>query len=181
MIFPILSTQRLRLRPIERGDFDNLHLIRQFPEVVRHITGKTASVEDSWSRTLRSIGHWHALGFGMWVIEDRETDDFLGEAGLLDVRRDIKPSLEGTIEVGWALLPAAQNKGYAFEATTEILRWGESTLKPQAFSCIISPDNAASLKLAAKLGFRVHARTTYVGEDTVILQKVVTGTSQVQP
>jgi RimJ/RimL family protein N-acetyltransferase len=170
--FPVLSTQRLRLRPIERGDLDNLHLVRQYPEVVRYITGKPASIEDSWNRTLRSIGHWHALGFGAWIVEDRVTGDFLGEAGLFDGRRDITPSLDGTIEAGWTLLPNAQNKGYAFEAMTKALLWGEKMLKPQAFSCIISPDNLASLKLAAKLDFTETARTTYLGDDTVVLRKV---------
>jgi len=39
------------------------------------------------------------------------------------------------------------------------------------FACIIAPENAASLNVAAKMGFREAARTTYKGEPTVMLYR----------
>src|SRR3954471_2867828 len=42
------------------------------PAVVRHITGKPSTPEESWSRLLRYGGLWTLLGFGYWLVEERE-------------------------------------------------------------------------------------------------------------
>ena len=37
----------------------------------------------------------------------------IGEAGFHELKRNIEPSLEGTLEAGWSLLPVAHGKGSA--------------------------------------------------------------------
>ena len=95
----------------------------------------------------------------------------VGETGFLDVHREIVPSLDGIPEAGWAFAKAAQGKGYATEAVRAVLAWGESHFGKTRFACIIAPENAASLNVAAKTGFREAARTTYKGEPTVVLYR----------
>jgi RimJ/RimL family protein N-acetyltransferase len=41
------------------------------------------------------------------------------------------------------------------------------------YSCLINPENAASLRLAAKLGFTEDATTVYQGNPVVILRRGV--------
>ena len=75
------------------------------PEVVRYIGGRTFSREESWVRFLRHAGMWARMGFGFWAVTDRATGRYLGEAGFHDLKRDLSPSIEGTMEAGWALAP----------------------------------------------------------------------------
>jgi RimJ/RimL family protein N-acetyltransferase len=89
------------------------------------------------------------------VIIDRESGTFLGNGGLAQFERGI-PELEGFPEAGWSLVPAAWGRGLATEAMAEILRWADSELASE-IRCIIDPDNTASHRVAAKLGFEAFA------------------------
>jgi len=164
---PILATDRLTLRGITLDDFEAYARIWQDETVVRFIGGTPLSREACWARLLRSSGHWRLLGFGFWGIIERETGQLIGEAGYLSLNRDIKPSLQGTFETGWCLMPQYHGHGYAYEAVNTAMSWAERTLPARDFTCIISPDNVPSLNLAKKLGFQKWADTHYNGPITV--------------
>ena len=141
------------------------------PLVTKFIGGEPKPEEDSWSKFLRMIGHWQALGFGYWIIEERETGALMGEAGFGDFRREMEPSLRGEPEIGWALAPEAHGKGYATEAAQAAIAWGDEFFGPVRMSCIIDPRHVASIRVAEKCGFKETARTTYHGDDIVVLHR----------
>lgn len=165
---PTIETERLILRPHRLSDFEEFAAIWADPDVVRYITGTPISRENSWGRMLRVRGMWHLMGFGFLAIEERATGALLGEAGFQDMRREMTPSIEGTLETGWALIPSAQGKGYAYEAVNAMLRWADLHHFGRKMTCIISPDNQPSLRLAERLGFREFARADYHGEVVVL-------------
>ena len=160
---PTLETGRLILRPHRRDDFDAHFELWRDEDVVRFISGVPSTREQSWARLLRIAGMWHYMGFGFFAIEEKETGRFIGEAGFLEAKRDMQPSIEGTMEVGWALMPSVHGKGYATEALKAIISWGEAQFPARPMTCIISPDNMSSLKVAEKLGFKEMARADYNG------------------
>jgi RimJ/RimL family protein N-acetyltransferase len=166
---PALSTKRLRLRSHLLQDFDMLAAIWTEPAVYAHILGKPSTPEESWNRLLRYCGHWNLLGFGYWVVEEKETGKYVGEMSYADYHRDMIPSLEGRPELGWALMTVAQGKGYATEALTEIVKWGDANFGARETACMISPKNAASLNVAGKIGFLESLRATYHGNEAVVL------------
>jgi RimJ/RimL family protein N-acetyltransferase len=141
-------------------------------EVVRFIGGRVFTREEVWARILRYAGMWVIAGYGFWAIEEKATGGLIGEVGVMEARRDIAPSIEGEPEVGWALIPAAQGKGFAFEAVGAALQWADANLHAPTHVCIISPQNEPSIKLAAKCGFRERTRTTYHGEDTIQFERL---------
>lgn len=162
---PVIETARLVLRAHRLDDFDVLAAMWREPEVVRYISGKPSTPEQSFTRLLRYAGHWALLGYGYWAIQDRETGDFAGEAGFADYHREIEPPLHGMPELGWIVAPRWQRKGYATEAVRACLEWGAQHWEPGTrFSCIITPDNVPSIRVAEKCGFMVHVRTTYQGD-----------------
>jgi RimJ/RimL family protein N-acetyltransferase len=105
-------------------------------------------------RLLTYTGLWSMLGFGFWVIEDRATGAFAGEAGFAEFRRGIDPTLEGVPEVGWAIVPAMHGRGYATEAVRAAGAWGDVHLASSRTVCIITNGNDPSFGVAAKCGFR---------------------------
>jgi RimJ/RimL family protein N-acetyltransferase len=74
-------------------------------------------------------------------------------------------------EVGWILATAKQGKGYATEAVQTILDWARGRFVADEFACLIHPDNAASLRLADKLGFVQSDAATFRGEPALILKR----------
>jgi len=168
---PTLSTERLLLRPYRLADFDHYVAMWSDPIVTKFIGGTPFTREQSWSRFLRQIGVWHHLGFGFFAIEDKATGRFVGECGFHDLHRAIDPSIEGTMETGWGLVPEFHGRGLADEAVRAALGWAAESGRGDRLTCLIHPDNAPSLRLANKLGFTEFARTTYLGAPSVLLQR----------
>jgi RimJ/RimL family protein N-acetyltransferase len=170
---PTIETPRLVLRPHHVDDFADYEVLWADPDVVHYIGATPSTRQLTWARLLRATGHWHHLGFGFLIIEEKATGRLIGEAGFHEVRRDMTPSLEGTLETGWLLSPASHGKGYALEAVTALIEWAKTKFPHMPMTAIIHPSNVASLKLAAKLGFVETARTDYSGE-IIILSRTET-------
>ncbi len=159
---PTLETRRLRLRAHTAADYAASCALWSHPEVVRYTLGKPATQEEVWSRLLRYLGLWALLGYGYWVIEERQTRAFVGEVGLCNLQRNLTPPLGDLPEMGWALSPEHQGKGYATEAARAVLDWSSSPpLSARKVACIIHAENAPSLRVAEKLGFVASHRSEY--------------------
>lgn len=169
---PVLETPRLILRPHALADYDDFHDLWADEEVVRYIGGKPSTAEASWIRLMNRAGMWHYMHFGFLIIEERESGRLIGEAGFHEVRRQMTPSLVGTLETGWLLRPDCQGKGYAFEAMTALIAWAEERFAERPMTAIIAPENVPSLALADRLGFREIARTDYYGPVIVLSRDV---------
>ena len=168
---PILETERLILREHRPEDLDAYHALWSDPHEIRFIGAAALTREQAWDALVRHRGMWAVLGFGFWVIEDKQGGELVGEAGVQERRRDIQPSIEGTMEAGWILRPDMQGKGMAREAMEAVIGWANKAFPHLALTCIINPDNAASLKLAERLGFSPMARTTYKDRPNIILRR----------
>ncbi len=168
---PTIETDRTVLREHRVDDFESYAAFWADPVVTRFIGGKPRSREDSWVRILRYAGMWRLIGYGLWVVEEKATGRLVGEAGFHELRRDIEPSFEGMPEAGWAFLPSVHGTGIASEVMLAAHDWAKGKPDFATTVAIIDPDNAASLKLAAKLGYREKARATYHGEATILLQR----------
>jgi RimJ/RimL family protein N-acetyltransferase len=167
----ILQTARLRLRPQQGGDLADSLSLWSSPEVVRHISGKPSNREETWARLLRNVGHWALIGYGPWAVERRDTGAYIGEVGLFNLERDLEPGFDGLPEIGWVLCPAAHGQGFATEAVRAALAWADAHLDHPGTACIIAPDNAASIRVALKNGFREKLTTTYRDSLTLMFER----------
>jgi RimJ/RimL family protein N-acetyltransferase len=170
-MIPVIETERLVLRAHKAADFDRYAEMWAEPGVARFIGGVPFSREDSWSRFLRQAGVWQHLGFGFFAIEEKATGLFVGEAGFHDLHRQMEPSIEGTLEAGWALMSNGQGWGYATEAMTAAMAWGGAAFPGHKMTCIIDPDNLPSLRVAGRLGFVELTRTQYKGNPIVLFER----------
>ncbi|MEO8810588.1 MAG: GNAT family N-acetyltransferase [Rhodanobacter sp.] len=163
-LVPVLETARLRLRGHRKQDYAVLAAIWADPDVVRYIGGVPSTPQEAWLRLLRYPGLWCLLGYGFWAIEEKSSGRMIGDIGYMDVKRAIEPPLDGMPEVGWALAADAHGKGYASEALAVVLGWGREHFGPHRATCIIAPANAASIRLALKMGFRLQHESIYHDE-----------------
>ena len=167
---PLIETERLILRGQRREDFEAFLRIWSDPEVTRFIGGKPSTREETWSRLLRNIGHWEEMGFGPWMVCEKDGGALVGDIGFANFQRTLEPSFGETPEIGWVLSPSAQGRGYASEAIAAALAWADANLAGGRTVCMISPQNEPSLRAAAKAGFREYARADYHGE-VVLLER----------
>jgi len=165
---PVLETERLKLRGHRPDDFKEGCALWADPVVTRYTGGRPFTPEEVWTRLLRYAGHWRWMGFGYWAIEEKATGRFAGELGFADYKRDIEPPLDGAPELGWIVTPRLHGQGCATEAVRAVQTWGDSNLGRARTVCLIHPENAASLRVAAKCGFQESYRATYKSEDTIV-------------
>jgi len=170
-MIPTIETERLILREHRLSDFEDYCEMWRDPDVVRFIGGSPLSRQGAWARLLRHAGVWHYMGFGFFAIEEKSTGHFVGEAGFQELRRDIEPSMEGTLEAGWGLVPSAQGWGYATEVMTALFGWADETFPHMRRTCLIDPDNLASIRVAQRFGFTQLARVSYQGEPSIIFER----------
>jgi RimJ/RimL family protein N-acetyltransferase len=88
---PVVETDRLRLRAHTSADYPVSAAMWADADVTRFIGGRPFTAEESWMRVLRCAGHWALNGYGFWVVEERATGKFLGEAGFMDFKRGFEP------------------------------------------------------------------------------------------
>ena len=168
---PVIETERLRLRGHRHDDLADSAAMWCDPLVYRYISGKPAPESELWARLLRYAGHWALLGYGYWLVAEKATDRFVGEVGFADFKREIEPSLKGMPEIGWVLASPMHAKGYGTEAVRAALAWGDANFGSSRTACIVAPENAGSLRLAGRFGYRELQRTTYMGHPTIMFTR----------
>lgn len=169
MNIPVLETSRLILRGHTLKDFEACAAMWADPEVTRWIgEGRPLTREEAWAKFLRHPGHWALMGYGFWAAEEKSTGRMIGEAGFIDMKRDYAPEVAGLPEIGWALAPAAQGKGYATEAARECLVWGRGHFGPVRVVAALDAENQASFRVAEKCGFTEAVRVARRGRTAVI-------------
>ncbi len=166
-----IETPRLRLAPPALADFEDSARLWGDADITRYIGGKPSTRGEAWARLHRHAGQWALLGFGFWTVRERASDRFVGEVGLADFQRGLGPRFDGCPEAGWVLAPWAQGAGFATEAVLAALDWAARHLPADRAVCMIHPENAASLRVAAKAGFTPFEESAFNGSPAILLER----------
>ena len=167
---PTLETGRLVLRAFTGDDLDAHAAMLGDDTVMEFIGGSGLSREESWRKLAAGVGLWVLEGMGLWAVERREDRRLIGHVGLFDFHRDMTPSIEGIPEMGWIFATEAHGKGFAHEACVAALRWADEMLEVE-IAAIISPGNAASIRLAERIGFVRVNDATYKGAPIALFRR----------
>jgi RimJ/RimL family protein N-acetyltransferase len=154
------DTERLRFRRLGMEDGDALVTMHEDPLVARFM----GSHDHDWfERYIRMVGEeWAERGHGRVAILARDGGRFLARSGL-----EHWPQFEET-EVGWALDGGARGRGFATEAGAASLRWGFEQLGLQLVTANIEPANAASIRVAERLGMEPIRSDKLLGEAVTV-------------
>jgi RimJ/RimL family protein N-acetyltransferase len=99
------------------------------------------------------IGMWSLVGMGPWAVERKSDGRMVGHCGFFQFHREMTPLILGEPEMGWIFDRSVHGQGIAFEACQAALVWAEREIGADSYPAIIDLDNAASMKLADRLGF----------------------------
>ena len=143
-----LTTERLILRHFHVLDHEAMYRIFGDPEVMRFSDGvKTREWVQAWLQTC--LEHYQTWGYGPYAIIEQSKQAVIGYCGLF-----FFPNLDGQAEteIGYRLARAAWGKGYATEATGAVRDYAFATLGIKRLIAMVDPSNAASIRVAEKIG-----------------------------
>ena len=146
----VLETERLILREFTIDDAAFVLALLNEPSFLRYIGDKKVrELEHARQYILNGpVASYEQNGFGLYVVELRESHTPIGMCGL--IKRAELPDPD----IGFAFLPDFWNKGFGFEAATAVLQDAHERLRLERILAITSLDNDASIKLLERLGFR---------------------------
>lgn len=154
------GTERLRFRPLVMEDVEELVALQEDPLVARFLGSRDRA---SMERLIRMVDEeWAERGHGRVAVIERENGDFVGRTGLRHWQQF------GETEVSWVLHADARGKGYATEAGAAALRWGFEQFELPYLTAMVQPDNAASLRVAERLGMKPIRTDRLLGEDVIV-------------
>jgi RimJ/RimL family protein N-acetyltransferase len=175
MTIPILTTSRLILRGPALADFPGHAADRADPRVMRYMgKGDLLDEEEAFKGFLSMAGHWAVMGYGTWTVEEKATATRIGAVGFADKKRPSEHPASGAPEMGWSFAAHAHGKGYATEAVNAALDWARDFFGAGARTvCVISTDNAASIRVAQKAGFKRFATATRYGLGRLVFERML--------
>lgn len=151
-IFEPLTTDRLIIRPIRKGDREDFFAYRSHPEVTKFQSFRPAQIEDidafilQMESALPNIpGQWYQAAICL-----KKGGRMIGDAGMHFIDGE-------QVEIGYTLSPDHQGKGYAAEAVHAVLGYLFGILGKHRVFASVDPDNTHSIALLERLGFRKEA------------------------
>src|SRR4029453_217689 len=102
-----IETERVRVRPVEpERDAEPLFELWGDAEAMRFVRPPSGNVEEAGER-LEQLVQWPS-GWGMWALDERESGDLVGRAGLFPLAKQ-----GPEIELAYQLVPSRWGRGYA--------------------------------------------------------------------
>jgi RimJ/RimL family protein N-acetyltransferase len=160
---PIL-TERLRLRRSVPDDAAAISAYRSDPDVNRQQgwertdpEGVRAEIEEMAARLPGEPGGWV-----QFTVEERSTGTLVGDVGLSPAGGE-----PGVIMVGYTIAPPHQGHGYATEAIGALVDYAFERLDADLVRAYASAENAASIRVAEKVGMQLIERWRHTDGDEV--------------
>ena len=150
-----LETERLVLRDFTEDDVDNLYELNGDRDVMWYLTGgEPTPREEVRDRIVPFFLSFYVRddGLGFWAAGAKGTGGFLGWFHL-------RPTDDGSVDLGYRLRKAAWNKGYATEGSRALIRKCFTDLGVDRVVAHTMTVNHASRRVMEKSGLvfvRVH-------------------------
>ena len=147
--FPILSTERLTLREINKEDVEEIFFLRSDKQVLQFLDREPASSVNEAIEWIQMINESTKKNEVVtWAIALKNEPGLIGTITFWNIKKE-----HYRAEIGYALHPALQGKGLMQEAMTAVLDYAFKTLKLHSVEANVNPGNLASIKLLEKNHF----------------------------
>jgi RimJ/RimL family protein N-acetyltransferase len=160
----VIETARLSIRLPTAADAETYLRIYADPDVTRWLGGTpAASLAEQLERFEHRRTMQRELGFTMWAVEEKETGEVIGSAGLFPV--------EGTgpdVEVGYHFAKDRWGRGYATEAARACIEYGFEEAGLDRIVGLVAPENMASERVLQKCGMTLEGEARHYDMDLLL-------------
>jgi len=158
-----LETERLILREMLLTDAEGMYALDSDPEVHRYLGNRPVKDMAQIIEVIKFVRQQYVEnGIGRWAILDRETQEFVGWAGLKLVTEQINGHINYH-DLGYRLRKKYWGQGIATECAKACLDYGFETLGLTEIYAAAHIDNIASNKILTNLGFHFIETFDYDG------------------
>ncbi len=166
----LLKTQRLELEPVAPLHFQELWEIYSDQRLHAYVPPQPKTYEESierfqrWSKRVSTKTNEILLN---WV--GREVS-----SGIIVGHFQAQFKTENSVVIGYIMKKESQQKGFAFEALTEVFRFLRTRLNAEEIKAWVDTRNEASIRLAKKLGMeQTELIKNYMVKDGVAIDDYV--------
>lgn len=144
----VAETARLTLRRLTPADAEFYQRQVNEPSWIENIGDRNIHNTADAAKYITTVSQlaYDKLGFGMYRVALKATDEPVGLCGLL--KRDVLPDPD----IGFALLESQWGHGYALEAAQAVLNHARQLHMPRLLA-VTTQSNVRSGRLLVKLGF----------------------------
>lgn len=160
----ILTTARLTLRPFADEHLAGLHAMNREPEVMRFITGRPETLDETRASIERVKAKWIEWGYSWWAIFEHDSNDIIGAGCIQHLQRDAGLPME----LGWRLRPEYWGKGYASEAARAMAQFAFDTTGTPELVAVCHQDNMASAQVMRRLGMSYRGIERWYDTETTV-------------
>ncbi|MDB6053270.1 MAG: acetyltransferase, ribosomal protein N-acetylase [Verrucomicrobiales bacterium] len=172
----VCQTSRLILRKFNESDLDSLLGFRGDPEVMHFSVTGPETREDIQTKYLPScLRRYFRDGLGQWAVVRKSDGLCIGECGIC--AQDVDGERE--FEISYRMRRDCWGNGLATEAARGCCDYGFNKAGLRRLISIIEFQNAASIRVAEKMGMTLEKRASFHGIHVLIYSVVnaVTGTA----
>jgi len=164
-----IATAHLDIRPFEARDLDGLHVMYGDPTVMAYVGEGRPATREETARTLLEIIESHdAERPGLLACIERESGRLVGRCGFKEWAVDGVTELE----IGWMVVRERQSLGLATEQGVALRDYAFDVLDRDHVISVIQPANAASIRVAEKVGGQYWRDWVTPGGQDVVLYRV---------
>lgn len=151
-----LETERLLLRWFTVDDLDAYYELGSNPLLVRYVGNRPFASHDVARATLAAapLHDYETHGYGRFACVWKETGTVIGFCGpkFLPETQDV--------DLGFRFLPSFWGIGLATESSLAVIAYAHRELLLERLVAWVHPDNVASARVLAKLGFVFEKKTS---------------------
>ena len=165
---PVFETNRLSLKKVALSDAEFIYTILNSPTFINYIGDRNVTDLDAARAYIQKafIASYETNGFGMYKMVLKENQVPIGLCGIVN-----RPRLE-LPDIGYAILPEYEGKGYTSEAAAATLSFAQNELGLEKILAITSNENIGSQKLLEKIGMTFLEKRTWEGEEGVLVYEI---------
>ena len=124
--------------------------------------GVRTSIEAVAADLEKYIQHQDQYGYSKWAIIHKDTEEFMGRAGLIHV-----PDT-GEMDLGYAIHKKFWNQGYSTEIAAGLFQEALKHTSKDKIIGIVNSENKHSARVLEKIGFSYRGKGHYFGMDVDI-------------
>lgn len=145
----IFESERLGFRIWKEEDRESFAILNADGEIMKYYTNVLTEKESN-DLVDRFKAHMAAKGFGPWVVEIKETREFIGYIGFLTAIFDSE--FTPCVEIGWRLDKKHWHEGYATEGALACLQYGFKHLNFEEVCSFTAITNQPSINVMKRIG-----------------------------
>ena len=152
---PVITTERLILRPWTEADLPDLYKLCSDPAVMEHFPS-ILSESETKAFLKRLIESYDEHGYTYFACIQKDTKAFIGFIGL--AYQTYESPFSPAVDIGWRLLPSAWGKGFATEGAKACLNYAFEVLKLDRVVAVCTLRNVNSERVMQRIGMTKRGR-----------------------